>query len=102
MTRQQAIATDRMWSGLVTTEPGMLSGWHHHGDHETTVYVLSGTIRFESGAGGRDVLDAEAGDFVYVPRRAIHRESDPGDEGSRAVVVRCGTGEAVVNVDGPE
>lgn len=32
MAREEAFATDRMWSGLVRTEPGMRSGWHHHGD----------------------------------------------------------------------
>jgi uncharacterized RmlC-like cupin family protein len=40
MERQQAIATDSMWSGVVRTEAGMVSGWHHHGQYETTIYVL--------------------------------------------------------------
>jgi len=101
MTREQAIATDATWSGIVLTEPGMVSGWHHHGAYETTIYVLSGTIRMESGPRGRDVVDAEAGDFVYVPRGAIHRESNPGDERCRAVAVRSGSGEPVINVEGP-
>jgi len=101
MTREQAIATDAMWSGIVLTQPGMVSGWHHHGAYETAIYVLSGTMRIESGPDGRDVIDARVGDFVYVPREAIHRESNPGDERCRAVVVRSGSGDPVINVDGP-
>ena len=41
------------------------------------------------------------GDFVHVPKGAIHRESNPDDNESRLVVVRAGRGPAVVNVDGP-
>ncbi len=35
--------------GSVTTEPGMRSGWHHHGDYESHIYVVSGGLRMESG-----------------------------------------------------
>jgi uncharacterized RmlC-like cupin family protein len=79
----------------------MVSGWHHHGDHETSIYVVSGTMRMESGPGGESVVDATAGDFLHVPKGAIHREGNPGDSESHLVVVRAGRGETVVNVDGP-
>jgi hypothetical protein len=36
-----------------------------------------------------------------VPAGAVHRESNPEDETSHLVVVRCGEGEPTVNVDGP-
>jgi uncharacterized RmlC-like cupin family protein len=101
MTREQAIATDRTWSGLVFAQPGTVSGWHHHGEYETTIYVLSGKLRMESGPRGVDVMDAGAGDFVYVARGAVHRESNPSDEAARLVVVRAGSGDPVVNVEGP-
>ena len=57
-----------MWAGLVRTAPGMASGWHHHGDYETAIYVVSGRLRMEFGPGGQQVEEAEAGDFLYVPR----------------------------------
>src|SRR5512134_1464628 len=47
MERQQALATEGLWAGFVRTRPGMMSGWHHHGEFDTAVYVLSGAIRFE-------------------------------------------------------
>ena len=102
MIREQAVATDRMWAGLARTEAGMASGWHHHGDYESTIYVLSGVLRMEFGPGGAEVLEAGPGDFLYVAAGAVHRESNPSDEECRIVVVRSGSGEPVFNVEGPD
>jgi uncharacterized RmlC-like cupin family protein len=102
MVREEAIATEGLWAGLVRTEAGMISGWHHHDGYETAIYVLSGRLRMESGIGGSDVAEAGRGDFVLVPRHTVHRESNPSDEESRLIVVRSGSGEVVVNVEGPE
>lgn len=101
MTREQAIAVDGLWAGLVRTKPGMSSSWHHHGAYETSIYVASGRLRMESGPGGRDVIDASSGDFLHVPAGAIHRESNPGEDESHLVVVRAGHGVPTVNVEGP-
>lgn len=101
MTREQAIAVEGMWSGLVRTDPHMTSGWHHHGDHETTIFVVKGGLRMECGPGGAVVVDAAPGDFIHVPKGAIHRESNPDDTESHLVVVRAGNGPPTVNVDGP-
>lgn len=102
MTREEAVATGGMWAGLVTTEAGMRSGWHHHGDYETCIYVVTGLIRMEFGPGGTEVLEASPEDFLSVGRGAIHRESNPSETVGTAIVVRAGTGEPVVNVEGPE
>ena len=101
MTREQAVAVEGMWSGLVRTGAGATSGWHHHGDHDTCIYVASGSLRMECGPGGAVVVEAGPGDFVFVPKGAIHREGNPTDAESHLVVVRAGTGPAVRNVDGP-
>jgi uncharacterized RmlC-like cupin family protein len=102
MVREEAIATGRMWAGLVRTDAGMISGWHHHGAYQTAIFVLSGALRMEFGPGGRETLEAGPRDFVYVEAGGVHRESNPSDEESRIVVVRAGDGEPVFNVDGPE
>jgi len=101
MTREQAIDTPGLWAGYVRTAAHATSGWHHHADYDTSIYIVSGRLRMESGPGGGEVLEAAAGDFLHVPKGAIHREANPGDEESHLVVVRAGTGPAVVNVDGP-
>ena len=101
MSRQVALHTEAMWSGTVDTAPGAVTGWHHHGDHDTTLYIVSGTMRLESGPGGEHVVEAGPGDFLRVPAGAVHRESNPGAGTSHAVIVRCGSGEPTVNVDGP-
>jgi uncharacterized RmlC-like cupin family protein len=101
MVREQAIATAGLWAGVAHTEAGMVSGWHHHGTHETSIYVAAGRLRMESGAGGGSVIEAGAGDFLYVPPGAVHREGNPGAEASLLVVVRAGSGPTTVNVEGP-
>lgn len=101
MTREAAITTAGMWGGFVRTAPGMSSGWHHHGDHETAIYVLKGRARLEFGTGGSASVDAREGDFLYVPPGAVHRESNPTEEEGNIIVIRAGTGLPVVNVDGP-
>ncbi len=101
ITREQAFAVDGMWAGHASTDAGAMSGWHHHGDYDSCIYVVSGMLRMESGPGGKLVADAAEGDFVFVPKGAIHREGNPGDAESHLVVVRAGEGPAVINVDGP-
>jgi uncharacterized RmlC-like cupin family protein len=101
MTREEAVSTDRMWVGFVRTDAGETTAWHHHGDYESSIYVVRGQFRVESGAGGREVVDGGPGDFFYVPPGAIHREHNPGGEESHVIVVRAGSGPAVINVDGP-
>jgi uncharacterized RmlC-like cupin family protein len=101
MDRQQAFATDDMWSGLARTEAGMVSGWHHHGEYQTTIYVLTGALRMEFRPGGSNIVEAGPGDFVYVPKGVVHRESNGSAEPANIVVVRAGRGASTINVDGP-
>ena len=101
MRREEAIATETTWAGLLHTDPGMVSGWHHHGEYESAIYVLTGRLRMESGGGGTNVVEAGPGDFVFVPRAAIHREGNPSEIEGTAVVVRSGSGDPVFNVEGP-
>jgi uncharacterized RmlC-like cupin family protein len=101
MVREEAVATDGMWAGLVRTAPGTVSGWHHHAAYETAIYVISGALQMEFGAGGAETLDGRPGDFLYVAPGAVHRESNPSDQESHIVVVRSGSGVPVINVEGP-
>src|SRR5689334_1830724 len=62
MARSRAFEVDTLWAGKVVTEPGAVSGWHHHDRNETSLYVVHGVLRLEfEGYDGH--LDAEVGDF---------------------------------------
>jgi len=98
MQRAHAISAPGLTSGTVSVGPGVMSGWHHHGTHETSIHVLKGTLRMESAAGD---FEAKEGDFIHVPAGAVHRESNPGTEPNLAVFSRAGTGTVTVNVEGP-
>ena len=88
MLRKKAFELPILWAGRVETAPGAVSGWHHHDRNETSLYVVSGVLRLEFD-GGEGYLDAEAGDFIHVPRlhhpprvqphrRALGRHHRPG------------------------
>jgi len=102
MQREELLSAPGSWVGMVRTEPGHVSGWHHHSDYDTYVYVVSGRLRFESGPGGKDTCEAGPGEVVHVPKHTIHRESNPGSEMQVLFGVRIGTGDPVFNLDGPE
>ena len=101
MVREEAVHSEKLWAGVAHNAPKVFSGWHHHGDYESVIYVLSGRIRIECGPGGRTVLEGGPGDFLVIPAREIHREGNPIDETTEVVLVRAGQGEVVVNVDRP-
>ena len=71
MVRRVAVDTGSMWTGTAVTEPGMVSGWHHHGDHDSSIYVAAGVLHMEYGPGGSGSFDAVAGDVVHVPAAEV-------------------------------
>jgi uncharacterized RmlC-like cupin family protein len=102
MRREEALSGEGFWLGLVSVDPGVTSGWHHHGEHDTYVYVLEGTLHLEFGPGGSGIADAQPDDFLHIPAGVVHREGTPDGGGMRAVVVRRGGGPLTVNVEGPD
>ena len=84
------------------TDTGLAGGWHHHGDRETYVYVLRGALTIEFGPGGRERINAGAGDVIYNPSRMVHREVTSPDGPAEAFVIRVGSGPQNVNVEGPD
>jgi uncharacterized RmlC-like cupin family protein len=98
MLRQRAFEVPGLWSGRMVTQPGTVSGWHHHDRNESSLYVVSGVIRLEC-EGVEGYVDAEAGDFVHVPSYTVHRESNPGSQPTIALIARSGSGVPTVNVE---
>ena len=100
MARSLAFENGLLWAGQVVTDPGSVSGWHHHDRNESSLYIVRGVLRLEF-EGHDGYVDAEAGDFVHVPAYTVHRESNPTDQPTLAVLARAGGGTPTVNVEPP-
>ena len=106
MVRQSGVAPDvcgsrGLWMGHVSAPPGS-SGAHHHGDAESGIYVLSGRVRMHFGESMESSVDAEAGDFIYVPPHTVHVEENLSDtEPVELIVARNSAEYLVANVPDP-
>ena len=82
------VGSKGIYASIVTTPPGGSTLVHHHGDCETSVYVLSGRARFTFGPTGVErELFADEGDFVYIPAREVHTESNVSLTGPLVVII---------------
>jgi uncharacterized RmlC-like cupin family protein len=92
-----------LWMGRTELPPGVNSGDHHHGESETGIYVVAGTpvFVFRDPASGDAVrLEAQPGDYIWVPPWVPHREENPSPDETAVIVLARSTQEAiVVNVD---
>jgi uncharacterized RmlC-like cupin family protein len=99
---KETVGARTIWSGYMKTAPGLVSGAHHHGDCESTLYVLSGRARFFWGDRLQHSIDVGPGDFIYVPPNEIHLEQNLSDtEPVEFIVSRGCTEMLVVNVPDP-
>jgi uncharacterized RmlC-like cupin family protein len=104
MIRSAAISGDltgaqSLWMGRTELPPGVSSGDHHHGESETGIYVVSGAPVFvyrDADSGVLVRLEAEPGDFIWVPPHVPHREENPSPDLVAMVVIARSTQEAIV------
>jgi uncharacterized RmlC-like cupin family protein len=104
MARAAAISGDlvgarSLWMGRTVLEPAVSSGDHHHGESETGIFVVSGTPVFvyrDPASGRLARLEAEPGDYVWVPPHVPHREENPSPDTEAVVVIARSTQEAIV------
>jgi uncharacterized RmlC-like cupin family protein len=79
------------------------SGPHHHGELESVIYLISGSARFRYGERLEHAVEAQAGDFVFVPPYLVHQEINVSDDFQvEMIVARSSQENIVVNVDVPE
>ena len=102
-TRRTAFAPDGLWVGECTvTADAAPSQWHHHADYDSVMYMLAGRIRVDWGIDGKTTFEIGPGEYAFFRRGVIHRAQIlEGADDCRYVFVRIGSGESVVNVDGP-
>lgn len=95
-----SVGAESLWMGQTIVDPHTASGAHHHGESETSIYVVSGEPVF-SYRDGDEVVDVptKPGDFVYVPPFAPHVESNPGDQPAVVVIARTTQEAIAVNLE---
>jgi uncharacterized RmlC-like cupin family protein len=82
MERSIAVSADTvgsvgLYSSVVTTAPGGRTRIHHHGECETSIYIVAGTARYTWGPSGlEEAMEADAGDFIYIPAGEVHVEEN--------------------------
>jgi len=95
----------RLYSSIVSTAPGDRTRIHHHGDCETSIYILSGIARYTWGPTGvEDAFDAGGGDFIYIPAGEIHVEANASQTDPLVVVLtrNCADSHVVYLDGGPD
>jgi uncharacterized RmlC-like cupin family protein len=96
----KTVGAEHLWVGHVSVDKGVRSGPHHHGDLESVIYVISGHARFRFGDKLEHTVEAEPGDFVFVPPYLVHQEINASaDIAVDMVVARSSQENVVVNVD---
>ena len=96
------VGSRQLYSSIVSTAPGDRTRIHHHGDCETSIYILAGTASYSWGPSGLEhEFDAAAGDFVYIPAGEIHVEANASAVEPLVVVVTRNCADShVVYLDG--
>ena len=99
------VGSQQLYSSIVSTAPGDRTRIHHHGDCETSIYLLRGTAHYTWGATGIEhEMTAQAGDFIYIPAGEIHVEENASATDPLVVVLtrNCPDSHVVYLDGGPD
>ncbi len=66
------VGTTRLSANIATIPPGGVAYAHIHVDFEVILYIVEGRVRHEFGPGLREVVENEAGDFIYIKPGVPH------------------------------
>jgi uncharacterized RmlC-like cupin family protein len=84
----ETVGSVGLYSSVVTTGPGGKTRIHHHGECETSIYIVAGQARYTWGSTGLEAsMDAGVGDFVYIPAGEIHVEENASSTEPLVVVL---------------
>lgn len=99
------VGADRLYTAIVSTAPGERTRIHHHGDCETSIYILSGEARYTWGPTGlEDQMTAATGDVIYIPAGEVHVEENASPHEPLVVVLtrNCPDSHVVYPDGGPD
>lgn len=66
------VGTTKLSANIATIPPGGVAYAHIHDGFELILYILEGKVRHEFGPGLKQILDNEAGDFIYIKPGVPH------------------------------
>ncbi len=88
------VGAKRLSMNVATIPPGGVAYAHIHVDFEVMLYILEGRVRHEYGPGLRQVVDNQAGDFIFIEPGVPHEVFNLSDsEPVVAVVARSDASE---------
>ncbi|EPX82992.1 cupin domain-containing protein [Salipiger mucosus] len=73
---------------LLRIPPGGRAKAHMHENHETAIYVIEGRTIMHWGPRLENLMEAVAGDMVYIPADVPHLPINDGDTEAVAVIAR--------------
>ncbi len=84
----ETVSSAGLYSSVVTTAPAAKTRIHHHGECETSIWIVSGRARYTFGPTGLESsFEAGAGDFVFIPAGEVHVEENASDSEPLVVVI---------------
>ena len=66
------VGSQKLSMNVATIPPGGVAYAHIHVGFEVMLYILQGRVRHEYGPGLRNVIDNQAGDFIYIEPGVPH------------------------------
>jgi len=91
---EKNVGSTRLSMNVATVPPGGVAAAHIHVGFELMLYILEGRVRHEYGKGLRQVVENQAGDFIYIEPGVPHEVFNLSDsEPVVAVVARSDASE---------
>src|SRR5438132_2504976 len=73
------VGTTSLSANIATIPPGGVAYAHIHVDFEVILYIIEGKVRHEFGAGCKQSIENEAGDFIYIKPGVPHEVFNMSD-----------------------
>src|SRR5438105_10024353 len=73
------VGTTKLSANIATIPPGGVAYAHIHVGFELILYILEGKVRHEFGAGLKQVLENEDGDYIYIKQGFPHEVYNMSD-----------------------
>lgn len=81
------VGSRQLSMNVAVIPPGGVARAHIHVDFEVMLYILEGRVRHEFGDGLREIVENQAGDFIYIEPGVPHEVFNMSDQDPVVAVV---------------